>query len=899
MRLLLAVFLTMFFLYVPASGYAAEYTCDSCSDCSSKIYAASSGDVVKLTTDVFASSANCINISYVSGVTFDCQDHIVDCSGSCPFGIYLINADYNTVRNCSVQNFYYGIFADFSNHSRIENIIASGNSIAGMQIVGLSKNNTVEDSVFSSNTGPYGYGIKLTGNVTNNRLINVTSNSNNRGIGIYSSSNFNVLTDVIVNSNTEFGININESRSNVVNDSRIENNPIGIWMGIISESNMVYNNYFDNADNARIDSGSNSWNITKTPGANIIGNSYIGGNYWSDYSGNDLNGDGLGEMSYDLGGGNYDYLPLTTPSSLTLRIDLVSPTPGNESVLGTDWVFVNASANDTLDSCLLEWNGVNESMTVTGSYCYKNKTGLSDGDYSFRVWGNDSLGNIGLNETMQISIDTGSLDTDPPGILYSIQPKLVVNGSVVLLMINASDPSGIDGVWMVITMPDSGTQIFYPANREIVNFTANLTGRYNVTLFANDTLNNEGNVSDYFDAQESIPEVNFTIRVENKTGGPLWCNVTIYQTTTPTVVASYESGDGVFNDSIPDGTYDYLFESFNGGLEVMLIGISLSDNTLRTIGLDKPSPPTGYVQTYAIQSDYLFSNARVRIYYTDPLFQNESHIGVYVCDDWNFTGSACDSSWDKEIATINTTLNYADVYVSGLSAFSLKQESYCGDGVCSSDENTTLCPADCTCDPGDSRACDETYKGWCGIGYETCTGGSWSGCNDPVTETCDNVDNDCDGVVDDVDEGTSAESSQCGCYGDGTPVDEICNGIDDDCDGTIDEGGDCCTNGQTKGCGPTMNTGICSTGTSTCTNNLWGSCDGAVYAASEVCGNNEDDDCDGETDEECGMEWLGIALMLAGVLILIVIVILFLHFRSKGKELTWAEVKRKWSPAYE
>jgi hypothetical protein len=54
------------------------------------------------------------------------------------------------------------------------------------------------------------------------------------------------------------------------------------------------------------------------PGTNIIGGSYMGGNYWHDCTGKDLDGDGLGDTSLPysssgniLRGG--DYYPLTTP----------------------------------------------------------------------------------------------------------------------------------------------------------------------------------------------------------------------------------------------------------------------------------------------------------------------------------------------------------------------------------------------------------------------------------------------------------------------------------------------------------------------------------------------------------------------------------------------------------
>ncbi len=94
------------------------------------------------------------------------------------------------------------------------------------------------------------------------------------------------------------------------------NNYYGIYL-YNSSNNLIYDNYFNNTNNA-FDDGNNTWNISKTAGMNIIGGLYLGGNYWSDYAGEDLDSDWLGDtlLPYNSSGNiqnGGDYLPLVKP----------------------------------------------------------------------------------------------------------------------------------------------------------------------------------------------------------------------------------------------------------------------------------------------------------------------------------------------------------------------------------------------------------------------------------------------------------------------------------------------------------------------------------------------------------------------------------------------------------
>ncbi len=162
--------------------------------------------------------------------------------------------------------------------------------------------------------------------------------------------------------------------------------------------------------------------------------------------------------------------------------------------------------------------------------------------------------------------------------------------------------------------------------------------------------------------------------------------------------------------------------------------------------------------------------------------------------------------------------------------------------------------------PGGGRLCGSS-TGICESGREVCTAGALvcTGGTGPGTESCNGLDDDCDGSID---EGNPGGGVTCGedrgecsfgalqcrggvlvCEGGTGPRAELCNGLDDDCDGLTDEenpggGGSCGTD-----------RGICGPGTLQCSGGTL-SCVGATGPApgGESC-NSLDDDCDGRIDE--------------------------------------------------
>jgi len=151
-------------------------------------------------------------------------------------------------------------------------------------------------TIRNSGNGPFDSGIYIDhssgNNISQNKIIN-----NNYGISLYSSSN-NVVSDNIISSNNKTGISFYLSSNNVVSGNTIfSNKNYGIYLTLYTINNTIYQNNFNNTLQAW-SSLENFWD-------------YDGeGNYWSNYTGQDLNGDGIGDVSHPIDVGNKDNYPL-------------------------------------------------------------------------------------------------------------------------------------------------------------------------------------------------------------------------------------------------------------------------------------------------------------------------------------------------------------------------------------------------------------------------------------------------------------------------------------------------------------------------------------------------------------------------------------------------------------
>ncbi|MFA4819861.1 MAG: S8 family serine peptidase, partial [Candidatus Aenigmatarchaeota archaeon] len=160
-------------------------------------------------------------------------------------------------------------------------------------------------------------------------------------------------------------------------------------------------------------------------------------------------------------------------------ITFISPSDSNNSFVNRNHTFISVNIVDvnTINSCILEWNSTNQSMTKLGSgnsvSCFLNKTD-SDGTYTYKIYANDSLGNSG--SVFRII----KFDSTPPNIILTYP----FNGTYV---------RGLNNETFYVTYNElnlNNIQLFFDQKNQI-NETASISTS-NTKIYLQDNLGKSG-----------------------------------------------------------------------------------------------------------------------------------------------------------------------------------------------------------------------------------------------------------------------------------------------------------------------------------------------------------------------------------------------------------------------
>jgi parallel beta-helix repeat protein len=305
------------------------------------------------------------------------------------------------------------------------NCLIENNTITHVDNEGIwlyqSTNNTINHNTINGVNNGISVGASSNNTLTGNILRN-----NWQAIAIYSESHNNTATGNDLYNN-HYGIAVSDGYGNQFNENNIFGSDVGLQIGGVAHNNHFIHNNFVNTKN--VDSTLGYVNST-----NFFDNG-AEGNYYSDYYGADLNGDGVGDTPYQIVAQGLDFLdryPLMqqwTGTSLPPVISIFSPV--ENATYSSEDVLLNFTVSKPIAEIKYSLDGAATVATTENLTLTK----LGNGNHNLTVFATGLSGNEAQPKTVNFTVTKPPLQLDSIVLLATVPILVVILVGVALLLL--------------------------------------------------------------------------------------------------------------------------------------------------------------------------------------------------------------------------------------------------------------------------------------------------------------------------------------------------------------------------------------------------------------------------------------------------------------------------------